>query len=72
LSVPAREYLGGIRTPVEGPDIPSGTEWTIAGRSVPWDVVITEHLAWYRTRPDVVQDGLTRNARRMDVLELAA
>ena len=72
VSVPEREYLGGIRTPVDGPDIPAGTAWTIAGRSVPWDVVIDEHLAWYRTRPDVVQDGLARNARRLELLELTA
>ncbi|WP_375501376.1 WcbI family polysaccharide biosynthesis putative acetyltransferase [uncultured Jatrophihabitans sp.] len=60
VAVPLREYLGGIRAPVE-----VGAPWLIAGEPVPWDVVITEHLAWYRTRPDVVRDGLDRNARRL-------
>ena len=67
VEVPVREYLGGIRTPVEGPGATSDG-WTIAGRPVPWRTVIQEHLAWYRTRPDVVRDGLIRNARRVDEL----
>ncbi len=59
VTIPEREYLGGIRTPIGLDDA-----WTIAGQTVPWDVVITEHLAWYRTRPDVVRDGLARNVSR--------
>ena len=63
VDVPEREYLGSIRTPLEG-----ASAWTIDGADVPWDVVITEHLAWYRTRPDVVRDGLARNAARRALL----
>ena len=79
VDVPPREYLGERRAPIEpvvaaalgwAPD-PARADWVIGGRMVPLGEIVGAHLEFYRARPDVVADSLSRYAERLRVLDLA-
>lgn len=45
-------------------------EWLVDGRPVPARQIVDAHLDWYAAAPDVVEEGLRRHARRIDLLGL--
>jgi hypothetical protein len=78
IEVPAREFLGARRAPLEPavvaahgwPADASRPDWRINGRDVPSAEVLAAHLSLYAERPDVVRDARTRYADRLAVLAL--
>jgi hypothetical protein len=78
ITLPVREFLGARQAPREATVVAAlgwpadavTTNWLVDGRSVGWREMIDAHLAFYRDRPDVVTDCLTRYAKRLDTLGL--
>lgn len=78
IDVPAREYLGERRAPLEPavaaalgwPVDDTRSEWIVRGDAVPLADVVAAHLQRYAERPDVVTDSLRRHAGRRALLGL--
>ncbi|PVZ96349.1 peptide ABC transporter ATPase [Amnibacterium flavum] len=74
---PGRQLLSGVQAPripavIEafGLDEPAEPDWIVDGTHVPPEVVEAAQLDWYRSRPDVVEAGLTRHAGALRALGL--
>ena len=78
VTVPAREFLGARRAPVEPavahalgwPSSAVRSRWRVDGRDLAPEQVLGAHLAFYRDRPDVVVDCRQRYATRLAVFGL--
>lgn len=78
VDVPAREFLGARKAPVEAavvaahgwPAQAATDSWEIDHALVPPGELLAEHLTLYRERPDIVTDARTRYADRLAVLDL--
>lgn len=76
--VPAREYLGERRAPLESavadalgwPVDPDRQDWVFRGETVPLREVVAAHLERYAEHPDVVADSLRRHADRRALIGL--
>jgi hypothetical protein len=77
--VPGREHLGLFRAPVEpsvlraqGKPVPAEeATWFILGKHYRQPVVLAAHLAYYRSRPEVLSAGLEEHAALMADLGLS-
>lgn len=76
VAVPAREYLGQRRAPLERdvirargwPPDAARADWVVDATAVPSAGLLARQLAFYRERPDVVTATLARNAARLRLL----
>lgn len=79
IEVPAREFLGARRAPLEPAVVEAlgwpieavRPDWVIDRRVVPRPEVVGAHLELYRRRPDIPTDARTRFAERLSALGVA-
>ncbi len=76
VTVPERQFLGAIRTPVDDHVVTArsaGTahpDWVVGREQVGWSAVVEAHLALYAARPEIVADARRRFADRLELLAL--
>lgn len=74
ITLPEREFLGEIRTPVEQHVVAARgagavqPDWIVRREVVPWDDVVRAHLALYAEHPHVARDARIRWDERLAVL----
>ena len=78
IANPEREFLGGLRTPIEAavvdalgwPQSDRRDEWIVARKAIPLSDLLTLQLDFYAQHPGIAADARTRFADRLTLLEV--